>query len=79
MRKLNNTTLLRTKGTLLFGLQHNDLASYVHIVQFAHMNYRDTSTIRWRPERRVPLFHNMVVILSYLIPELFLSILLVQP
>ena len=72
-RKLRNTTLRQNDEGLLCGLKHNALASLVHFAQ-NKVNYRDASALSWRPERRrPPLLHSSVVLMSYLIPALFLS------
>ena len=80
MRKLYNTTPLQNDGSLFFGPQHNALASLVHFAPHTTKWSRDASALRWRPERRLPLFCSRVVFLSFFIPALmFLYFLQVHP
>ena len=65
MRKLKNITLLRNDSSLLSGLQCNAPESLVNFQSELGMEH-------WRPERRPPLFHGRIVLLSFLIPALFL-------
>ena len=73
-----NTTLLWNNGGLLFGLQHNAPASLVHFVTYRTKWTRDASALRWRPERRPPLFRSRVMFLSFSHPYL-VSVLFTGP
>ena len=77
MKKGNNTALQQNDGGLFPGLQGNSLTPQVHFVvcKLAMV----ASAFHWRPERRLPSFHSRVVFLSFVIPDLIVSVLFTGP
>ena len=85
MRKLTNTTLLQNDGGLLSGLQAGMRERKKTTLHLQIMGSRCRVvfllllTPAWRPEMRPPSSRSRVVLLSFLIPALFLSFSQVDP